>query len=309
MFKMKTLSVIIVNWNTKQLLGECIEPFYNSRPNFSFELIVVDNGSSDGSVDYIRNKFPEVVLIRNAQNCGFATAVNQGIKRSTGKFVLFLNTDCRVLDNALEKMVTYLEKNPQVGVLGPQLINSDGTLQPSGWRLPGFLEELANSSRTVRFFYPQSRYHDERDFNRVVEVEEVSGAALLTSKEIINQVGCLDDKYFFTYEDLDFCKRVQQEGFQVFYYPEAKIMHHSGKSVEKDREAFDAIVLESRFRYVGKFFGKPAEFMLKLTVLVENILRLLYLSLRFKLSKNKLSTIVRLIMLSLGIRSSLRIDK
>ena len=231
-------SIIIVSYNTKELLKQCIESITkNSKTsNISYEIIVVDNNSKDDSVKFvnslIRNKLA-IKLIENKNNVGFAKANNQGIKIAQGKYIMLLNSDTIILNNALEKMVDYLEKNRDVAVLGPKLLNADRTPQPSVGNFPSL--PVAVNMLFFEHFVPNRFVRWSPKTTRTVDW--VMGAALMSRREIFNKIGGLDENIFMYMEELEWCYRVKKNGYKIYFYPQAKIVHlgqGSSKTGRKD---------------------------------------------------------------------------
>lgn len=211
------LSVIIVNFNTKDLLKDCLSSILRQAQGINFEVLVVDNGSTDDSTVMIKEKFPQVSLIENKKNLGFAKANNQGIKRAGGKYILLLNSDTILKDNPLFRLIRFAEKHPQAGVIGGRLLNRDGREQPSVapfFTLPkAFLWLLTGD----RFLYSSPR--------KPCQVDWVMGAALMIKKEVIDKAGFLDEKFFMYMEEQEWCYRIKKAGWQVWFYPGAEIFH------------------------------------------------------------------------------------
>ena len=218
------LSIIILSFNTKKLLQECLKALRNDD-----EVIVVDNASSDGSAEMVKKDFPKVKLIKNKKNLGFAKANNQGIRRAQGEYYLLLNSDTQVKPGSLNKLIQFAKKEPEVGIIGARLINPDDSVQPSIYHFPtlwrAIREYWLGQKGVYEKYSPQGR--------KAVEVEAVTGAAMLIPRKTIEKVGLLDERYFMYFEDLDYCRRVRLVGFKVFYLPTAGILHHHGKSAEK----------------------------------------------------------------------------
>lgn len=219
------LSIIIISYNTKTLLGECLETLFQPQ-KVNLEIIVVDNASSDGSVNLVEEKFKKVKIIKNKANLGFAKATNMGIKIAKGKYVLLLNSDTRTNSLALKMLVDFANKNPEIGIVGARLLNRDGSIQPSVFRLPTI-------KGAVKEFWLKKqgsfgKYFPEGDIP--VEVEAVVGAAMLIPKKVIDKIGLLNERYFMYFEDLDYCRRVRRAGFKVYYLPKAEVIHYHGAS-------------------------------------------------------------------------------
>jgi len=230
------LSVIIVNWNTKELLLSCIESFYRTVKGLSFEIFVVDNGSSDGSPDSVQRRFPEIELIRNRKNLGFARANNEALRRSKGRYALLLNTDVILKEGAVEKLVEFMDCNPTVGIAGGQLINVDGSKQNSFDNFPSLAAEALNKS-LLRMLFPK-RYPSKRvNYSMPIDVHSVIGACMIVRSQSIEEVGLLDEDYFFFLEETDWCYRMRRRGWRVCHVPQAEIVHLQGRTANlvKDR--------------------------------------------------------------------------
>jgi len=239
------LSIIIISYNTKELLEQCINSIIKSLMNseskhqassVSYEIIVVDNNSKDDSVKFvnslIRNKLA-IKLIENKENVGFAKANNQGIKIAKGEYIMLLNSDTIVQNNALEILVDYLEENPDIAVLGPKLLNADQTSQPSVGNFPS-LPVVANML-FFEHFVPNRFVRWSPKTTRAVDW--VMGAALMSRREIFNKIGGLDENIFMYMEELEWCYRIKKNGYKIYFYPQAKIVHlgqGSSKTGRKD---------------------------------------------------------------------------
>lgn len=246
------LSIIIVNWNVKDLLEKCLTSIFNETNKIDFEVIVIDNASNDGSVEMIRKKFPQVNLIANKENKWFAGGNNQGFKVAQGNLILLLNPDTIILNGAINKMVDFMaskqvnlktkkqtetQNKPQtnnIGILGCKLLNPDMTLQPSCRKLPGIWDQALVLLKLHNFFprlKPISQYY-MLDFkhNDTRAVEQVMGACLMTRKKIIDEIGGLDEGYGSIFEEVDFCKRVKDKGWEVYFTDLAQVVHYKGQS-------------------------------------------------------------------------------
>ena len=227
------VSIIIVNWNTRDLLRDCLIALA-ANAQVMTETIVVDNGSTDGSVEMLATEFPGVYVIANASNIGFAPANNQGLARARGRYALLLNSDTRVAPDALVNLVTFMDAHPQAGACGPQLRNADGTLQPSGRHFPTLASTLGELLPAPARWRREWRGDlEKRDYDQVCPVDEVSGAALCVRRAALEQIGFLDEDFFFLGEDIDLCWRLKSAGWQVFYVPIAQVIHYWGGSRNK----------------------------------------------------------------------------
>ncbi len=259
---MLDLSVVIVNWNVRELLRRCLRSVLASQrlSGLAAEVIVVDNASSNGSTEMVKEEFPQVRLIANEENLGFTRANNQGIVASEGRYILLLNPDTEVLGDALGAMVEYMDAHPDVGALGPMLLNPDGSVQSSRRRFPtlatAFLEstvfqwELSRDNRVLRRYYVFDRPDDE-----VQEVDWVTGACILMRREAIEEVGPLDEGFFMYSEELDWCRRAKERGWKVIYLPEAKVVHYGGKSSEQVVPFRHIQFQRSKIIYFRKHYG------------------------------------------------------
>jgi N-acetylglucosaminyl-diphospho-decaprenol L-rhamnosyltransferase len=283
------LSIVIVNWNVRDLLKRCLDSIMSSfqlpASSFQIEVIVVDSASSDGSVAMVEEEFPQVRLIANSENVGFTVGNNQGIAVSRGRYVLLLNPDTEVVGDALTTMVEYMDHHPQVGALGPQLLNPDGSIQSSRRRFPtlatAFLESTILQqwfphNRVIRHYYIANRPDDE-----VQEVDWITGACLLARREAIEEVGLLDEGFFMYSEELDWCRRFKAQGWQIVYLPTAKVVHHGGQSSEQVKSFQHIQFQRSKVRYFRKYHGPWQAEILRLFILVTYLYQLVVEALKW----------------------------
>lgn len=229
---MTELSIIIVNFNTKDLVVDCVESIINSDTEIPYQIIVVDNGSSDGSVSAIRKlieKTDKITLIENKDNLGFAKANNQGIKKAAGKYILLLNSDTKVLNKTIDKLVDFAKKRPDVGVVGCNYLNPDQSIQGSCFKFPTLGRAIS------QYWFGKKGLLDKYSptGKNPQEVEALTMAGFLITTECIKKVGLLNEKYFMYFEDLDYCHRVRKAGLKVYFMPSAKIIHYHGASGRK----------------------------------------------------------------------------
>lgn len=227
------ISIIIVNWNVKDLLAACLESIDANRGDLTLEVIVVDSASTDGSVDMVRARYRWVKLMQHVDNIGFARGNNFALAVARGRYLLLLNPDTEIVGDMLQQMVAYLDANPDVGIVGPHTLNTDGSTQSSRRRFPtlatGFLE-----STWLQPFAPQSvldRYYvnDAADSD-TLDVDWVQGHALMTRIHVYQQIGALHYGYRMYFEELDWCRRARAAGWRVVYLGSAQVIHHGGKS-------------------------------------------------------------------------------
>lgn len=234
------LSIVIVNFNTRDLLAQCLLSILGSResavsnfqsPISNLQVLVVDNASQDDSAAMLRERFPQVQVIQNLDNVGFARANNQGIRASTGHYILLLNPDTEIQPDALNRLVAFLDAHPEAGAVGLQLLNPDGTLQPSGRRFPTLASAIGELLPLPKGLRARVRGDlERRDYRLVCEVDEVSGAAMCLRRTALDEIGLLDEAFFFLGEDIDLCWRLRKAGWKTFYLPDARVIHHWGSS-------------------------------------------------------------------------------
>jgi hypothetical protein len=271
-----SLSIVIVNWNVRDLLRHCLTSILSLGPAndptspLPFEIIVVDNASTDGSLEMLHADFSQITLIANRENRGFPAANNQGIAAAHGRYVLLLNPDTRVLEGALTKLVDFIEAHPDVGLVGPQLLHPDGRVQSSRRRFPTlatlFLESTWLEPWTPDALLDHYYFRDQPD-DVVLDVDWVTGAAMLVRHETIQQVGGMDESFFMYSEELDWCRRIKAAGWRVVYQPAAQIVHHVGKSSEQAVPARHINFQRSKIRYALKYHGPIAGKALRLYLL------------------------------------------
>ena len=224
------LSISIVTYNSGDMIYQCLESIFNDEYPFSYEVFVVDNHSQDQPVTNIASKHPEIHLIHNRRNVGYARANNQAIARSRGRYLLILNPDIVVLPGSLAKMYAYMESHPEVGVSGCRLIYPNGSLQASCRRFPTLTTFLLRGLRIADVFphmRPLENYLlEDEDHRQNLLVDWCLGSCLLVRREAIEDVGMLDEGYFLYYEDIDFCYRMKRKNWQVAYVADAEMIHH-----------------------------------------------------------------------------------
>lgn len=245
----KKVSVVIVNYNVKDLILTSLKTLYQFHTSENLEVIVVDNNSADGSCEAIKKEFPQVILLENNFNAGFPKGNNQGFELATGEFIFMLNPDTEFKENSIEIMRDYLENNPDVSLLAPQLLNSDGSFQLSAWRYPT-VRSVFCESFYMNFFLRKKNYGD-KNFQEVFEGESFSGAALFFGREVFDRVGTLDETMFWI-EDVEFCWRIHHHGLKSLYFPKTQIIHHIGQSAKKNYN----ISLSNQVFNKIKFFSK-----------------------------------------------------
>ena len=227
------LSVVIVNWNTESLLRDCLRSVYDTVEGMTFEVIVVDNASSDGSVAMLKVEFPQVRRIENYENRGFAAANNQAFRIMTGRYALLLNSDTVLTEGAVGELYAFMEEHPEAVMACGQLLNADGSKQNSIAAFPTLLSLLVNVP-LLEILFP-ARYPSKRqEYPHPIEVDSGIGACLIVRKSAIDGVGGLDERYFFFFEETDWARTMREAGWKIYHVPTARIYHFQGKSVGAD---------------------------------------------------------------------------
>jgi N-acetylglucosaminyl-diphospho-decaprenol L-rhamnosyltransferase len=255
------LSVIIVSWNTRDLLLRCLESLKAEavRSRLYVDAIVVDNASKDGSAEAVREKYPDVTVLAQSENLGFAAGSNLGIREADGSAILILNPDTELLPGSLSTLWNTLNVAPHVGLVAPVLVNPDGTFQSAGYRFPGLIQtildvfpihpRLVESSLNGRF--------DRGDGMTPFMVDHPLGACMLVRREVIDQVGGFDKSFFMYSEEIDWCRRIKAAGWTVLVAPQAEVIHHGGKSTSQSPETMRPQLHRSRSAYHRRYQSEP----------------------------------------------------
>ena len=249
------LSIVIVNWNTENLLRDCLQSVYSGLGSLHTEVLVVDNASSDGSCDMVRADFPAVRLFESGENLGFAGGNNVALKQASGRYIMLLNTDTIVHGTVLQDAVAWLDAHPTVGVMGPRLLNSDGSVQPSCSAFPS-LGHLAMQTMGLTRFSKWDAYR-MTGWDRTTErnVDVISGAAMFVRTAAMRQVGLLDEAFFFYGEETDWCRRFAQAGWELVFAPIPEITHFGNGSAGKLNHQRDVLMTEGTTRLHLKHGG------------------------------------------------------
>ncbi len=254
------LSIIIVNYNVKHFLEQCLHSLLKASKNISSEVFVVDNNSVDGSAQLVREKFPQIQFIENKENVGFSKANNQAILLSKGKYVLLLNPDTIVEEDTFSKVISFMENHPDAGGLGVKMIDGKGTFLPESKRgLPtpwvafykmfGISKLFPNSKKFGKYHLS---YLNE---NEIHEVDVLAGAFMLLRKETIDKVGLLDESFFMYGEDIDLSYRITLGGYKNYYYPETTIIHYKGESTKKGSLNYVKVFYNAMIIFARKHFS------------------------------------------------------
>jgi len=271
---LKTISIVIVNWNTRELLRKCLTSIYSSMPNGELEIWVVDNASTDNSSEMVKQLFPAVNIIENQTNTGFAQANNQAIQRSNAQFVMLLNPDTELLPGALEKMVSFIQASLRVGAVGPRTLNPDKSLQTSCYPTPTLSREFWRLFHLdkIRTFgvYDMERW----ETHSCRKVDILLGACLMIRKEALDEVGLLSEDYFMYTEEVDICYRLGQRGWEIYWIPEAEIIHYGGQSTSQVSRQMFIHLYQSKLLFFKKHYGDVSAFLYKLILLFTSLARL-----------------------------------
>lgn len=257
----------IVTYNVRDLLKDCLASLYQNLPAVPFEIIIVDNNSSDGTVEMLRELYPQITVVRNTRNEGYTRPMNKALKLGKGRYLVQLNPDTLVHPGAFDCLLDFMETHPQAGICTPKVLNRDGTLQKQCRRsaarpwdaftyFSGLSKRFPKNPALARYLMT---YLDENEVN---EVEAVSGSCMVIRREVVEQIGYLDEMFFAYQEDADFCFRARKAGWKVFYVPQAQITHyggHGGSQVEVYRSIYEWH--RSYFLYYRKHLAKDYFFL------------------------------------------------
>lgn len=287
---MGEVSVIVAAHNARDYIERCLDPLTET----SNEVITVDCASADGTGEFVRRRFPAVHLVQLAENRGYGAALNEGMRVASGPFFLLMNGDAWPRPGAIEKLTAFAEQQPSAAVIGPKLLNVNGTLQPSVrgfptlWRLATeyfFLRWFAPSSRALNAFYGASFDH-----RSIRDVEFLVGAVLLVRREVVEEIGGFDTSFFMFNEEVDFCYRVREAGWRVVFYPDAQFVHLGGASARRDWPRMYREQLRSHLRYLAKHHGyRQAEAARRLLLVAMWLRMLIFRGDRRRLSREAAS--------------------
>jgi len=272
------LSIVLANWNTQDLLRQCLASLARSEAGRGAEVIVVDNASADGSAAMLRSEFPQVTVIENAENVGFARANNQGAATASGDLLLLLNTDTEAPEGALEALVRFLADHPDVGIVGPRLVGADGRAQNSCRTEPG-LPNLILETTGLAAALPRSRFFGRPamtwfDHWTTVDVDYVQGACLLIPRPLWDELGGFDEAFFFYAEDADLCRRARERGWRVVFFGDAEVVHYAGASATKVGAKAAIEGFRSTLWFCRKHHGGPYAAACRLVALLGQVARL-----------------------------------
>lgn len=264
-----TISVILVNWNTRDLLLQCIRSIKSDCEGIETEIIVSDNASMDGSADAVLKEFPEIKVLKNQENLGFAKGNNVAIRQSRGDFICLVNTDVEIIKGCFPGLLRYMRDNPSAGITGPQALNADQQVQITARKDVGFLNSFARIF-WIDILFPSLTWYSQR---KLEEVDALAGCFWMIRREALEQIGLLDEDFFFYGEDRDYCKRMRLAGWKVIFNPDFKIFHYEAGS-SKARPFHYYMQLERAFlQYWKKYHGKSSTLVYYLFRIVYHLVR------------------------------------
>ncbi len=265
------LSIVLVCWNNKAYLDPCLKSLYDSGMKNTFDVVVVDNGSTDGSQQMLKEKYPEIKVIQNAENVGLGKASNQGIEATSGKYVLLLNNDTIVNGPSFDAMIDFLDQNPEAGAVGGKLLNSDGTIQACYNYFSTLKEEFFVATRLGELIRPG--YPAIMNAEEIKSVEWLGSACLMLRRVALDQVGLLDESYFIYGDEADLQYRLRKAGWYVYYLPHATTIHFGGRSM--DRWKRRKMVYRGKMLFYQKHYGLFQAFLLRLMLAILSIIKLI----------------------------------
>jgi len=272
------ISFVIVSWNARDYLGRCLGSLRPAVSGLRSEVIVVDNSSSDGSSQMVRDEHPDARLICNDYNAGFARANNQGIEVSNGNYLCLINSDVEVFPDSVRILIDHMDAHPEVGIIGPKVLNTDLSLQHSCRTLPTCRDALFRALKLDTTF-PRSSFFGRHqmmnwDYSEIREVGILSGCFWMIRRSALLQTGLLDTRFFFYGEDMDFCRRFHSNGWKVVFYPGAQIVHHGGASSSKEPARFWIEMQRANLQYWLKHNGKASTVAYYSCLVLHNLIRL-----------------------------------
>ncbi len=276
------LGIIVVSWNVKSLLTNCLASVYAHPPQELFEVVTVDNASTDGSPEMVQARFPQAKLIECDENLGFARGNNVGIDQCRAEYVLLLNPDTVVKPGAIQTLVDFLDAHPQAGAAGSRLLNPDGSLQhPSCSPRPTVARELWRLLHLDRV-RPLAVYRMDRwSLTEPRAVDVIQGASLMIRRSVLDRIGLLDERYFMYSEEVDLCLRIQRPGWQLFWVPQSQVVHFGGQSTGQAAVAMFQQLYRAKLMYFRKHYGKRAGMGYKFVLTAASLSRLLLTPLVF----------------------------
>lgn len=263
-------SYIVISYNSADFITGCLNSIIQQESNdITSEVILIDNASEDSTVEIVRKKFPQIILKENLENVGFAAAVNQAVSNSKGKYILLLNPDAVLKDNFVNGLFSFVNKTPDASIIGVKIVDGNNKHQPSAWKNVSFFTLLVE----MLLPYDASIKLVTESPNTPALVENVSGACMLIRRDTFQTLGGFDERFFLYYEEIDFCKRVKQKGYKIYYNPDLEVIHFAAKSSSNDPEVFFFHLYRSKLLYIKKHFSNPFYLISLVLVIVGLFLR------------------------------------
>jgi len=272
-----TLSIVILCWNDLAVISNCLQSIFAGSSLTDFEVIVSDNGSTDGSVEYIRKTYPAAQVIENGANLRFSKGNNVGIERSTGEYVLILNPDTIIHEGALDRWVAFADEHPEAGAFGCRVLNPDGSYQGSAQPFPSLGGDLIGAlylrplTRLLPSLPSDTYTRWNGDSERTIDWQ--CGCCVMLRRDVLKSIGGFDERFFYYYEDVDICHQVWKTGYTVRYTPDVTITHLGGQSTQRAPHAFEIDKYRNRYRYFYKYYGPTGASRCRLVSLTSLILR------------------------------------
>ncbi|MBT4209851.1 MAG: glycosyltransferase family 2 protein [Candidatus Komeilibacteria bacterium] len=275
------ISIVIVNWKAKDFLKKCLKSIFDYQNDYQVEVFVVDNDSQDGSVEMLKEKFPQVILMPLAKNIGFGAANNLAIDKAQAEYIFLLNPDTELTKDFLDHAFVYMQSNPGVGIIAPKILNSDGSQQLSIRRNPNLLSQILVLFKLINIL-PNNRILSNYlfknfDYTKEQSVDQIMGAAMLIHKSVFEKIGIFDEKFFIWFEEVDLCKRARQANISIRYFPGAEIVHHGGESFSQANSLKKQLFFNNSLLYY--FYKHKAiwqSFIILLLIPINIILTLVY---------------------------------
>lgn len=285
------LSVIYVNWNTRDYLLNCISQMRLETAGLDAEVIVVDNASSDDSVECVEAEYPDVVLVKNKENAGFARANNQGLAVAKGKYVFLVNTDVELVAGCIKSMLAFMDDNKTVGILGPKVLNRDKTLQRTTWKFD-YLYTMLGQMVSLNNLFPSIVTYK---LDKVKHVDYIAGCFWCVRKKAIDEVGLLDESFFFYGEDKDWCYRFREKDWGVVVNPYIEIIHYGGGSSIRSSVKYSLMMERAQLMFCKKHYSKPKKILYYFVRCVYHFTRIVgsLLQILFRRKRNRLKTSTR----------------
>lgn len=274
---MMELSIIIVSWNARDFLLKCLQSLTIETFRHETEIIVVDNGSTDGSIDIVKDQFSQVKLINNETNLGFAKANNIAIRQSKGKYVCLINSDVVVKEDCISRVIRFMDDNYRVGILGPRILGTNGKVQRSCMEFPTLWNAFCRSF-ALDYFFPKSKIFGSQlmrywQHDDIKSVDVINGCFWIVRRTALEEVGLLDERFFIYGEDIDWCRRFHDNDWDVVFFPEAEVIHYGGASSSNAPIKFFIEMHRSNLQYWQKHHGDCVSHAFLFLTLVHYIIR------------------------------------